>query len=80
MTPRPAVALTASACLSVLAVSAAAPAAAAPSGPKPVEVQLLAFNDFHGALEPPTGSGARVPLNGGTVDAGGAAYFATHRS
>jgi 5'-nucleotidase len=81
MKSRPAVALTATACLSVLAVATAAPASAAPSGPKPVEVQLLAFNDFHGALTPPTGSGARVPLAGapnGTVDAGGAAYFATH--
>jgi 5'-nucleotidase len=39
-----------------------------------VEVQLLALNDFHGNLLPPLGSSGRV----GTVDAGGAAYLATH--
>jgi 5'-nucleotidase len=39
-----------------------------------VEVQLLAFNDFHGSLEPPTGSSGRI----GTVEAGGAEYLATH--
>ena len=52
---------------------------------KDVDVQLLGLNDFHGALEPPTGSGGRVtdgldpdtglPI---TVDAGGVEYFATH--
>ena len=26
----------------------------------PVSVQLLAFNDFHGNLEPPTGSSGRI--------------------
>ncbi|MGY2085907.1 bifunctional metallophosphatase/5'-nucleotidase [Blastococcus sp. SYSU DS0539] len=81
---RPVVALAATASLSALAL-AAAPAAAAgpghhpPAGPKPVEVQLLAFNDFHGALEPPAGSGGRVTLaDSSVVDAGGLAYFATH--
>lgn len=39
-----------------------------------IEVQLLALNDFHGNLLPPLGSSGRV----GTVDAGGAAYLATH--
>lgn len=39
-----------------------------------VEIQLLALNDFHGNLLPPTGSSGRV----GTVDAGGAEYLATH--
>ena len=45
----------------------------------PVEVQILAINDFHGALEPPrasiaatTPAGAAVP-----VPAGGAAHLAT---
>ncbi|SFN87137.1 5'-nucleotidase [Geodermatophilus obscurus] len=79
MKSRPVVALTATACLSVLAVTTAAPAAAKPAGPKPVDVQLLAFNDFHGALTPPSGSGGRVSTGATTtVDAGGAAYFATH--
>ena len=45
---------------------------------EPVAVRLLALNDFHGNLEPPTGSGGRiVDENGVTVDAGGAAYVAT---
>lgn len=44
-----------------------------------VQVQLLAFNDFHGNLEPPAGSGGRITLPDSTqVNAGGAAYFATH--
>jgi 5'-nucleotidase len=36
--------------------------------------RLLSFNDFHGALEPPTGSGGLVNGN----PAGGAEYLATH--
>lgn len=70
----------------------ASPAAANPSGGDPAwpprTLQLLAFNDYHGALEPPTGSGGRVvtgtqlgtdgkPVDV-TVDAGGAEYLATH--
>ncbi len=44
-----------------------------------VEVQLLAFNDFHGNLEPPSGSSGKITLPDNTaVDAGGAAFFATH--
>ena len=39
-----------------------------------VNVQLLAFNDYHGNLEPPSGSSGRI----GTTDAGGIEYFATH--
>ncbi|MEU5723744.1 bifunctional metallophosphatase/5'-nucleotidase [Micromonospora sp. NPDC047738] len=45
----------------------------AEADPKPVDVKLLAINDFHGNLEPPTGSS-------GTIDgktAGGAEYLAT---
>ena len=52
-------------------------------------VQLLSFNDFHGNLEPPTGSSGRNvtghavdPVTGKavdtTTDAGGVAYLATH--
>jgi 2',3'-cyclic-nucleotide 2'-phosphodiesterase (5'-nucleotidase family) len=47
---------------------------AKPSGT--VSVQILALNDFHGNLLPPTGSSGRV----GTVDAGGVEYLATHIS
>ena len=39
----------------------------------PVHVQLLAFNDFHGHLEPPPGT---VRLPDGTVPAGGGAWLA----
>ena len=49
-----------------LLIAAAGTASAAPSGA--VEVQILALNDFHGNLQPPSGSSGRV----GTVDAGGA--------
>ncbi|SFJ51608.1 bifunctional metallophosphatase/5'-nucleotidase [Amycolatopsis sacchari] len=65
------------------AVLAAAVATATPaSAQRPVpttDVRLIAFNDFHGNLEPPSGSSGRITLsNGTTVDAGGAAYLATH--
>lgn len=39
-----------------------------------VVVQLLAFNDFHGHLEPPTGSNGRI----GSTPAGGVEYLSTH--
>ncbi|MGA8845832.1 MAG: metallophosphoesterase, partial [Nocardioides sp.] len=38
------------------------------------EIQILGLNDFHGALEPPTGSGGRI----GSTNAGGVEYLATH--
>jgi 5'-nucleotidase len=50
-----------------------------PPSPRPVAVRLISFNDLHGNLVPPAGSSGRVFLdNGSTVDAGGAAYLATH--
>jgi 5'-nucleotidase len=64
----------------VVATFAAIPAAIGKDKPpvimkgSEVEVQILALNDFHGNLLPPTGSSGRV----GTVDAGGAEYLATH--
>jgi len=46
----------------------------------PVHVQLIAFNDFHGNLEPPAGSNGRIkaPAASGSaeVEAGGAAFLA----
>jgi len=51
---------------------AVVPAGAKPSGT--VNVQILALNDFHGNLEPPSGSSGRI----GTVNAGGVEYLATH--
>ena len=41
-----------------------------------IAIQLLAFNDFHGHLEPPTGSNGLV----GSTPAGGAEFLATHLS
>jgi 5'-nucleotidase len=69
--------------LGALAVTAAAaltlsgvPAQAAQA---PIDLRLIAFNDFHGNLEPPAGSAGRVTLSDGTtVTAGGAAYMAAH--
>ncbi|MGP4109965.1 bifunctional metallophosphatase/5'-nucleotidase [Streptomyces sp. 4N509B] len=51
-------------------------------GGRTVDLQILALNDFHGALEPPTGSGGRVTHeheDGTTepIDAGGVAYLAS---
>lgn len=60
-----------------LAGPAAQPAAARPA--PAASVRLLALNDFHGNLEPPSGSSGRaVDENGQTVLAGGAAYIAAH--
>lgn len=64
-------------------VAVAAPATAAPghnAAPNTTTVRLIGLNDFHGNLEPPTGSSGRVVLSDGTttVDAGGAAFLATH--
>src|SRR3712207_4482809 len=45
------------------------------------DLQVLAINDFHGNLEPPSGSIGRIqigPASTDTVKAGGAAYLATH--
>ncbi|MGN6751063.1 MAG: bifunctional metallophosphatase/5'-nucleotidase [Intrasporangium sp.] len=54
--------------------SNASPKAAGPL----LDIQLLSFNDFHGNLEPPSGSSARVTTSHGNVDAGGVEYLATH--
>ncbi|SCL39826.1 5'-nucleotidase [Micromonospora pallida] len=64
------------AALSAAALSAVAatPTQAQPVGPKPVDVKLLALNDFHGNLEPPSGSSGTIA--GQT--AGGAEYLATY--
>jgi 5'-nucleotidase len=76
--------------LSVLAITAAAATVISATGPAQADVQslrgrgtvdvrLIGINDLHGNIEPPTGSSGRVTLaDGTTVDAGGAAYNATH--
>jgi 5'-nucleotidase len=61
----------------MLAVAAQGVTAAPPQQATSVPVRLLALNDFHGNLEPPSGSSGRmVDENGATVEAGGAAYIA----
>ena len=60
--------------LLVLAACAGSPPAPHPAS-APVHLQLLAFNDFHGNLEPPGGT---VRLPDGTVPAGGGAWLAAH--
>jgi 5'-nucleotidase len=52
------------------------PAGAKPLAPANVRVQILAVNDFHGNLQPPSGSSGRIE----GIDAGGAEYLATHIS
>jgi 5'-nucleotidase len=48
------------------------------TAPPAVHVQVLAFNDFHGNLEPPHGHDGTVrSLAGDHIPAGGAAYLAT---
>ena len=44
-----------------------------PSGPT-APGQFLSYNDFHGAIDPPSGSGATI---NGTIPAGGVEYLAT---
>ena len=61
-------ALVAAIVLSVTGCATHAPAAGT------VDVHLLAFNDFHGAMEPPAGSNGRI----GNTTAGGVEYLATH--
>lgn len=66
----------------VLLISTVGLAGAKPSGT--VSVQILALNDFHGNLEPPTSSSGCVPAVSGcpapNVPAGGVEYLATHIS
>ncbi|MBP2340154.1 5'-nucleotidase [Saccharothrix coeruleofusca] len=83
MTPftrRPvALAATAAAALAVTLSQTPAQADNERGGPRTVDVRLIGINDLHGNIEPPTGSSGRVTLSDGTtVNAGGAAYNATH--
>ncbi|MCU1535684.1 MAG: 5-nucleotidase [Humibacillus sp.] len=76
----------AGACVAALA----APALAAPGkgpdtskapGKTQFPIQILSFNDFHGNLEPPSGSSGRIQTGAtstATTDVGGVEYLATH--
>ena len=66
----------------VASVGAATSSAADPKDGKAekartTDVQILSLNDFHGALEPPSGSAARLGPSG-TPEFGGAEYLATY--
>ena len=65
--------------LLLAALAIAVPGAQAAEPSQDVPVQLLGINDFHGNLEPPTGSGGRIQEvpGGPQIDAGGAAFLAT---
>ncbi len=60
--------------------------APAPTGPATAQVRVLGINDFHGNLEPPTGSSGTTPTGPPpagstfptTTPTGGAAFLATH--
>ncbi len=73
---------TAALLLALTLLLAAVGAAGATGDPSPraedraptTDIQILSLNDFHGNLEPPSGSGGRI----GTTLAGGAEYLATH--
>ena len=43
-----------------------------------VALQILSVNDFHGNLEPPSGSGGNIATASGMVQAGGVEYLSTH--
>ncbi|GAA2880410.1 bifunctional metallophosphatase/5'-nucleotidase [Actinoplanes cyaneus] len=87
----PAVALAVVGALSTLpaaqSAAAAPPAEFAPvtaayggggHGSAVVKGQILSYNDFHGAIDPPTGSGAVVNAGGTSTPAGGVEYLATY--
>ena len=61
--------------LPAMSAGAAAPAGK-PTPPPTVTGKLLAFNDFHGNIDPPTGSSGVVATTGGNVPAGGVEYLA----
>jgi 5'-nucleotidase len=70
--------------LVALLLVVASPAAARPDAGakadnrKTVEVQILGLNDFHGNLEPPSGSSGRIGGTEAAGNAGGVEYLATH--
>jgi 5'-nucleotidase len=49
-----------------------------PLGTKVAKGQFLSYNDFHGAIDPPGGSGAVVNASGTSTPAGGVEYLATY--
>jgi 2',3'-cyclic-nucleotide 2'-phosphodiesterase (5'-nucleotidase family) len=67
------------AAVALAALAIAAPMSAHAAASPTVPLRMLAINDFHGNLEPPTGSSGSLPGPGGApTPVGGAAYLATH--
>jgi 5'-nucleotidase len=65
-------------CALLLLLAVTPVASAAPRKDSDTYVQLLAINDFHGNLQPPSGSSGRISVApGATVDAGGVEFLAT---
>jgi 5'-nucleotidase len=60
--------------IAVVLAAATSTCGHAPPPTSTVDVQLLAINDFHGAIDTPPGSNGRV----GQTTAGGIGYLATH--
>ncbi len=60
------------------ALGVPAEAAKAKHKPRPVALQILSFNDYHGHLEPPTGNDGNLTTAAGAVPAGGVAYLTSH--
>ncbi|HEY7273688.1 MAG TPA: bifunctional metallophosphatase/5'-nucleotidase, partial [Actinoplanes sp.] len=64
--------------IAALATPANAAGTAGSRPPATVKGQFLSYNDFHGAIDPPSGSGATVNDAGALVPAGGVEYLATY--
>jgi 5'-nucleotidase len=58
----------------LLASSVGTPAQARP---RPVDLQILSFNDYHGHLEPPAGADGRLPGRPSTEGYGGVEYLSS---
>lgn len=50
----------------------------AQAAPRPVDLQILSFNDYHGHLDRPTGSDGTLSTTTGPIAAGGVEYLTTH--
>jgi 5'-nucleotidase len=64
--------------VAALATPANAATSAGSARPDTVKGQFLSYNDFHGAIDPPSGSGAVVNDAGRLIPAGGVEYLATY--
>jgi 5'-nucleotidase len=62
----------------VVLTAAAVGANPAQAALKPIDLQILSFNDYHGHLQPPSGGDGTLTTSSGTVTAGGVEYLTTH--